>query len=115
MPFDATYDAVLFDMDGVLVDSTASVERCWLQFGGERGIGPEALRAARGHGRPAREILADLLPAEQVPDALAEIERLEVEDVAGLTLLPGAAQALDLLAARAAIATSCTAPLAQAR
>jgi sugar-phosphatase len=52
-PVDAgLFEAVLFDMDGTLVDSAASVVRCWLRLAEEHGITTEALHAAAGHGRP---------------------------------------------------------------
>ncbi len=59
-PCAPTYDAVLFDMDGTLVDSTASVVRCWLRLAEENGITVQDLQGAAGHGRPARDIVADL-------------------------------------------------------
>ena len=46
-----TFDAVLFDMDGTLVDSTPAVERSWATWGSEYGLTRSALEA--GHGQPA--------------------------------------------------------------
>jgi sugar-phosphatase len=108
------FEAVLFDMDGTLVDSTASVRRSWQAWAAEYDIEPE--RLVGWHGVPARQILQTLLPAEDVEAALARIEGIEVADAAGIALLPGAAQALDdVPARRCAIVTSCTTPLAWAR
>jgi sugar-phosphatase len=64
------------------------------------------------------EIAADLLPADIVPQALARIEELEVEDVpnGGSRLLPGTAAFLDSLPSdRWAVVTSATRRLAEAR
>ena len=36
------FDAVLFDMDGTLVDSDAAVERAWANWANEYGFAPEA-------------------------------------------------------------------------
>lgn len=109
-----SFEAVLFDMDGTLVDSTESVRRSWQAWAAEYEIAPERLLG--WHGVPARQILQTLLPAERVEDALVRIEGIEVADAAGIALLPGAAQAMDdVPAGRCAIVTSCTTPLAWAR
>jgi mannitol-1-/sugar-/sorbitol-6-phosphatase len=49
-------DAVLFDMDGTLVDSRAIVERTWLRWAAEHGIAPEAILAV-AHGRRTLETM----------------------------------------------------------
>ncbi|WP_405655139.1 HAD family hydrolase [Streptomyces sp. RK9] len=110
-------DALLFDNDGTLISSMESVRRCWTRWAGEYGITAEDFARVELHGRPAVEIVADLLPAERVAEAVARIEELEVSDVAGGVLaLPGT---LDLLAAlppeRWAVVTSATRRLAEAR
>ena len=109
------FAAVLFDLDGTLVDSTASVVRCWLRWAEEHSIPPEQLRAAAGHGRPARDIVADLVPAEEVTAATERIAELETEDVEGIRLLPGARDAVDGTSGASAFVTSCTLDLARAR
>ncbi|WP_405494827.1 HAD-IA family hydrolase [Streptomyces sp. NBC_00096] len=111
------FDALLFDNDGTLVSSMESVHRCWTRWAREYGITFDALAAVALHGRPAAEIIADLLPAGVRDEALARIEALETEDVAGgVVLLPGAKELLSALpAGRWAVVTSATRPLAQAR
>ncbi|MBT2416677.1 HAD family hydrolase [Streptomyces sp. ISL-22] len=109
--------ALLFDNDGTLVSSLASVDRCWTRWAEEYGV-TEAFGRVELHGRPAVEIVADLLPADAVPEALARIETLEVEDVpnGGVHLLPGTKALLDSLPAdRWAVVTSATRRLAEAR
>ncbi len=111
-------DALLFDNDGTLVSSLASVDRCWTQWAQEYGVSPEEFARIGLHGRPAAEIAADLLPAEAVPGAVARIEQLEVDDVpnGGAVLLPGTAEFLAALPAdRWAVVTSATRRLAEAR
>lgn len=112
-----TADALLFDNDGTLVSTMESVRRCWSRLVQEYGIPVEEFAKAALHGRPAVEILADLLPADRLPGAVARIEQLEVEDVAGgVTLLPGTATLLaGLPAHRWAVVTSATRRLAEAR
>jgi sugar-phosphatase len=110
--------ALLFDNDGTLVSSLASVDRCWTRWAAEYGITAEEFARVELHGRPAAEIAADLLPAEVVPEAVARIEDLEVEDVpnGGVHLLPGTRAFLDSLPAeRWAVVTSATRRLAEAR
>ncbi|MEG8278480.1 HAD family hydrolase [Streptomyces sp. AHA2] len=110
--------ALLFDNDGTLVSSLASVDRCWTRWAAEYGITAEEFARVELHGRPAAEIAADLLPAEVVPRAVARIEDLEVEDVprGGVHLLPGTRTFLDALPAdRWAVVTSATRRLAEAR
>ncbi|WP_406433726.1 HAD family hydrolase [Streptomyces sp. NBC_00631] len=109
--------ALLFDNDGTLVSSLDSVERCWALWAAEYGVTEEFARVEL-HGRPAADIVADLLPAALVPEAVARVEQLEVEDVpnGGVHLLPGTAALLDALPAdRWAVVTSATGRLAEAR
>ncbi|WP_406370381.1 HAD family hydrolase [Streptomyces sp. NBC_00647] len=110
-------EALLFDNDGTLVSSIESVNRCWTRWAQEYGITPEDFARIGLHGRPAAEIAADLLPAGLVPEALARIERLEVEDVpGGVVPLPGTLALLAALPAeRWAVVTSATRRLAEAR
>ena len=111
---DLQFDAVLFDMDGTLVDSTAAVERSWRTWAGEHDVTVAAL--AGSHGRPAVEIVADVLAADLVSAALARIIALEIADTDGVVPLPGAVDALSALPpGAAAIVTSCTGDLAAAR
>ncbi|MFJ3774751.1 HAD family hydrolase [Streptomyces sp. NPDC090075] len=110
--------ALLFDNDGTLVSSLDSVDRCWTLWAAEYGITPEDFARVELHGRPAVEIVADLLPAHLVAQAVARVEQLEVDDVpgGGVQLLPGTAALLDSLPAdRWAVVTSATRRLAEAR
>ncbi|MGW0546745.1 HAD family hydrolase [Streptomyces altiplanensis] len=110
-------EALLFDNDGTLLSSMESVIRCWTRWTQEYGISAEEFAAVELHGRPAAEIAADLLPADVVPGAVARIEQLEVEDVAGgVVILPGTAELLaSLPAERWAVVTSASRRLAGAR
>ena len=108
------FDAVLFDLDGTLVDSTPVVERSWQRWGRDYGLAPGTWRVE--HGIPARATLARLVPAGEIEAQFAVLERLETQDLDGVTALPGAVAALAALpAGRAAIATSGTRPIAHAR
>ncbi|MBO7938007.1 MULTISPECIES: HAD-IA family hydrolase [Streptomyces] len=110
--------ALLFDNDGTLVSTLASVERCWTRWAHEYGITAEQFARVPLHGRTAVEIVGDLLPAARVAAAVARVEQLEVEDVpnGGVSLLPGTREFLDALPAdRWAVVTSATHRLAEAR
>lgn len=108
------FAAVLFDMDGTLIDSHPAVERSWLRWAREFQV-PMASFAGM-HGRPAVDVVARFVPPARRAEAFARIESLEVEDTAGIDVLPGVVRALSAVpAARQAIVTSCTAPLAAAR
>jgi sugar-phosphatase len=110
------FGAVLFDMDGTLVDSIGSVERSWVRFSQEYGVDPALLLGF--HGVPARGVLEALLPEVDQEVAFARIETIEVEDVEGVEALPGAVCSLETLAAQGiptAIVTSASRPLFAAR
>ncbi|NGO68852.1 HAD-IA family hydrolase [Streptomyces boncukensis] len=113
--------ALLFDNDGTLLSSMESVTRCWTVWAREFSVDEAEFAAVGLHGRPAAEVVADLVPAARVPEALARIERLEVEDVegdggGGVRLLPGTAALLRALPQeRWAVVTSATRELADAR
>ncbi|MFI2188262.1 HAD family hydrolase [Streptomyces sioyaensis] len=111
-----TADALLFDNDGTLISSLESVYRCWSRWAKEYGVTEEDFARVALHGRPAAEIVADLLPADLVPAAVARIEQLEVEDAGGVVALPGTLALLESLPAeRWAVVTSASQRLAEAR
>jgi sugar-phosphatase len=108
--------ALLFDMDGTLVDSTGSVLRSWLTVAAEFAIPDDLFAVVPRHGRPAGEILADLVPRDVIPAAAARLDELERTDTTDVVLLPGAAQLLAAApAGRWAVVTSAGRPLAGVR
>jgi len=107
--------ALLFDLDGVLIDSTPAVARVWSRWAAEHGFDPEFV-VRQAHGRPSRTTIRELLPTGDTDREDREVERREMEDLDGVVLLPGARELLNTLPPeRWTIATSCTRPLAEVR
>ncbi|HMD06159.1 MAG TPA: HAD family hydrolase [Candidatus Acidoferrum sp.] len=107
--------AVLFDMDGVLVDSTPAVARVWTSWALEHGLVPDEV-VRKAHGRPSLATIIELLPHGDHDAENREVERREIEDISDVVALPGA---LDLLQAipeaRWTIVTSASRRLAEVR
>ena len=108
-------DALLFDMDGVLIDSTPAVARVWTKWALDRGFDPEEV-VRRAQGRPSITTIRELLPDSDYRAENAQVERSEIEDLDGVVPLPGTLDLLSRLPAeRWAIVTSCTRALAEVR
>ncbi|PVE97281.1 HAD-IA family hydrolase [Microbacterium sp. TPD7012] len=110
--------AVLLDMDGTLVDSTAVVERLWLAWAEPHGIDPEHVLSVV-HGRQGHQSMSIMLPERDHAINLRENDEMlatETNDVDGVIEISGA-KAL-LLALRPyphAIVTSANVALMTAR
>jgi sugar-phosphatase len=110
-----TCRGILFDLDGVLVDSTPAVARVWHGWAKEHGLVPEEV-VRRAHGRPSMTTIRELLPDGDHEKENAEVERREIADVDGVVPLPGALELLLGLPQEAwTIVTSCTRRLAHVR
>jgi sugar-phosphatase len=106
---------VLSDLDGVLVDSQASIMRAWRLWGRQHGVEREAIDAVR-LGRPTSEIVAALTPQLDVAAEARALDLGQAEDSADVVALPGAAEVLRVFGPDAvAVVTSCIAELAEAR
>jgi sugar-phosphatase len=121
-PLDATQATIpihcrafLFDLDGVLVDSTPAVARCWTRFARIHGFDPDTI-VRQAHGRPSIATLRELLPNADHDAEDRQMQQWEIEDISDVVALPGA---IDLLRSLPidnwAIVTSCTRPLAEVR
>ena len=98
----------MFDLDGVLIDSTPAVERVWVKWAKERGFDPNIV-VAHAHGRPSLSTVRRFLLGADHESENREVERREIEDVDGIVVLPGALELLKSIPPhRWTIATSCT-------
>jgi sugar-phosphatase len=80
---------LLFDNDGVLVDSEPSVVRSWHRWAVEHRLDPDEVMAAVP-GRRAADTVAVFVKPAQVEESTARITEYELEDVDGTTAIPGA-------------------------
>jgi sugar-phosphatase len=113
LPFEP--HAVLFDLDGVLVDSGASVEEAWTRFSARHGLDPEDV-IANCHGRRTVDLIRLVAPHLDAEAEAALIEQEEAGNAGPVRALPGARELVQTVPAdRFAIVTSGTRPLAVAR
>jgi mannitol-1-/sugar-/sorbitol-6-phosphatase len=105
--------AILSDLDGVLVDSHASIMRAWRWWGALHGVESAAIEGVQ-HGRPSAEVIAALVPGLDAEAESRAIDLRQAHDTDGVIALPGAHE---LFSGREpmAVVTSCTVPLATAR
>jgi mannitol-1-/sugar-/sorbitol-6-phosphatase len=107
--------AVLFDLDGVLVDSTAVVERVWKAWAREHAIRADDVLAV-AHGRIARDVVAIVAPRLDAEQQALQIARREARDCAGLAAIPGALECVEVARRRPwAVVTSGRCNLASGR
>jgi sugar-phosphatase len=106
---------LLLDMDGVLILSTASVERAWRIWAARHGLEPEAVIHA-AHGRPTHETIRAIAPQLDVDAETRHLDELEAADADGVEPVPGAAWLLTALPAGSyAVVTSASRSLAAIR
>jgi sugar-phosphatase len=111
-----TFSAFLFDMDGTLLSSIKAAERVWGQWAKSHGLDVDAFLPTI-HGKRTEETIRALeLPGVDPVAEAAFITRAEIEDVAGIETIAGAAAFLSSLPrGRWAIVTSAPRLLAEAR
>lgn len=108
-------DAILFDLDGVLVDSTAVVVRTWREWAERRDLDAEYLLEI-AHGRRAVEIVRHMTPGLDAETEVRELEGIEIQNVGEVLEIEGAAGLLSSLPQDGwTVVTSGTRPLAVGR
>jgi len=86
---------ILFDLDGVLVDSRPLIEEIWRRWAFPRGLDAEDFIAV-AHGRRTSETLRQVAPHLDIAAETAALDAMEEVATDGLAPIPGA---LDLLGA----------------
>jgi sugar-phosphatase len=106
---------ILFDCDGVLVDSDASVIRAWSRWARAYDLEPEHVLGLV-HGRRSADTVSLLLNGSGRAEAIRLINQLELEDAGSVTEVPGAGAIVGVLPASCwAVVTSGVTALARAR
>lgn len=107
--------AILFDLDGVLIDSTGSVDRQWRAWAREQGIDEEKV-VAIAHGVRALEVIRTVAPHLDAKVALRSLEAREIGDHGRVAVMPGALEfAARIPSGRWGVVTSGTRRIASAR
>jgi sugar-phosphatase len=107
--------AILFDLDGVLVDSTSSVSRQWKRWAQENNIDPQKV-VEIAHGVRTIEIVRRLAPHLDAEAEVKRIEKREADDHEGVAVMPGAAELIKSIPqGRWCVVTSGTRYLATSR
>lgn len=108
-------EAVLFDMDGTILDSTIPVQRQWRLWAGNMGIPFDKVLAVM-HGRRAIETMQIVAPYLPQPKTVNEFLEVEAKDTQGIVEMPGARAMLEALPSnRWAVVTSATYEMARSR
>jgi sugar-phosphatase len=93
------FRAILFDLDGVLVDSRRCVELVWHTWAAERGIDPAPFLAV-AHGRRISETIRLVTPDLDAAAEARVLDAMEEVETRGLDVVPGAAALLARLGDR---------------
>jgi sugar-phosphatase len=108
-------NAVLFDMDGTLVDSSSCVESTWRLWAGKHGVDIDALLRI-SHGRQNHETIRLIAPHLERPEEIAFLVQTEEDCHEGIVEVRGARALLDSLGATPwAVVTSAWRTLAEKR
>lgn len=107
--------ALLFNLDGTLIDATAVLERTWKAWAEMHSLDPQTV-VAKFRGMRARDAILQLVPSAELLAEVQRLEAIELSELAAVHPLPGAAAMLAmLLPSQWAVVTSGARRLAQAR
>ena len=108
-------EAILFDLDGVLVDSTPAVINTWNRWAEAHDMDPDHILEV-AHGRRTIETIRLIAPESDAEAEAQELERIEVENLEGVYEIDGARELLfSLPKDRWVVVTSGTRALATRR
>ena len=107
--------AILFDLDGVLIDSTECITRHWQDWAQQHGLDIASVMQV-AHGRRTIETMRMVAPHLALDEEARQFEAGEVVDTEGIITIDGAHALLDSIPPGAwAIVTSGSRALATAR
>ena len=107
--------AILFDLDGVLCDSTRQVDREWREWAARKGVDGDAVMAI-AHGVRTIEVIRRVAPHLDAESEAAAIEDHEAHDQTGVVVMPGALELIKSIpVGRWGVVTSGSRLLAQSR
>ena len=107
--------AILFDLDGVLVDSTRSVDRQWRRWAIDNHLDPEKVTSV-AHGVRTIEVVRRFAPHLSAEEETLKLEAREAGDRDGVEVMPGASSLLNSIPPdRWCVVTSGTRKLATSR
>jgi sugar-phosphatase len=107
--------AILFDLDGTLIDSAVRIQRLWEEWGELHGIAPQFLMEVM-HGHRAGETISIVAPHLSVQDEVEALEIIETSDMGGVRPYASAGDLLSKLSSKQwAIVTSGSLRVASAR
>lgn len=90
--------AVLFDLDGVLIDSTLAVERAWRDWSERQGIDADRTLSI-AHGRRTLETIRLVAPHLDAESEASSLEKRETDNMDGVLEVDGARPLLSYLPA----------------
>ena len=109
------YEAILFDLDGVLVDSNDVSEKHWRLWASEVGIDPEPILKSH-HGVPTKQLIAKHAPQLDAEAEAVRKESRESAETDGLLAFAGVQRLLESIpSGQWAIVTSGTRDTATTR
>ena len=116
MPVTLRARAILFDMDGTLLESTAAVTRVWTEFADRFGLSIDEILASSHGVRMAETVQRHAPEGTDIAAVVTELSDWELHDNEGIVALEGAGAVLAALPPTAvALVTSASRMLATAR
>ena len=104
-------NAIIFDMDGTLIDTSECIEKVWRKWGRKHNIEIKEIL----HGRTAIESLKILAPHLATEETALELENMVLDEIDNVKPIPGALEFITKLPANSwTVATSASEELAVA-
>lgn len=106
--------AILFDLDGTLIDSIAAVDRAWTSWSERHGLNPTEI-LPQIHGRRSIDSIRSIVPHLDAESEDAWLRHIESTDTRGVVAIAGSLTFLRSLTLPWGVVTSGTSEVARAR